>query len=886
MWKRKGPQDRCDSFRAILVTSSIGKINHALLRRSCIDSTAASGSALQIGGLPRFPVTYGSQVVRLFQASAIDSCFALIFLDLKEAFYRAVRPLLVPGLDHVQAIVDKLHLPVWAASDIVALWKRPAISHTNMTQHQQSLWTENFSDAWFKLLGQQDLVRTSMGSRPGDSLADAGFYFLFSWVLRSVSATLKLEGWLQPVPWDERMRDNLFPVDCPNCVCWPSDVTWMDDLCLLLRFKTPQLCAHGTSFAAGLLVDCCLRHGMEPNLGPGKTECIVQFKGKGARDSKRAVHSQSPPSLPLGSELWRLMRIRVVPQYKHLGGLIYHAGGLLAEARSRVGQAWSSFRRHSKTVYSNPGVGLSDKCQIFTSVVESTLLYGAGTWPEVSNTVLSVLEHAYADMVRRLLHKSCSWDTFRAKRILAFAGLPDMQTQLHVHRLRFLASFVRVGVQESWALAHQQTGWLALVRSSLQWLWLHTRRQQDTHDWLPAVKGWITLVRTAPHKWKALIRKARSVAIWEARVSDLHQQNLGLAAKQLVSKGASVPPQAARTLEILDRPVEVCGPCGKVFNDKRSWSVHAFKCHGRVRASRQLVTGVSCPSCLRMYASHVRLCNHLHHSTQCARQLRRAGFEAPVQPWQNSRSARQATSGFGPVLELQGPLPPVLEDDGTSGVPVVDQLMGAFRDLWEHRDVQQWDQVLGFYRQIFLSYCASLDDISTALATSQQDLCGLIGEDLPIPHLVLHRQALTWLQANFAASWLLEGETQPLARGLCSYRDALAIWDVLDFQHLPGVQTPTYCQFVSFAAVLSELLPWARETLQGTSLFGIPTCAETGIENFWRTYKAAADISSEPCALYLNFGTPKLDLSSAYSLKPCRNGGHCGKPDSFSLMWL
>ena len=131
---------------------------------------------------------------------------------------------------------------------------------------------------------------------------------------------------------------------------------------------------------------------------------------------------------------------------------------------------------------------------------------------------------------------------------------------------------------------------------------------------------------------------------------------------------------------------------------------------------------------------------------------------------------------------------------------------------------------------------------------------------------MLHRQAITWLQANFAASWLLEGETQPLARGLCSYIDALAIWEVLDFQHLPRVQTPSYCQLVSFAAVLTELLPWAKETLHGTSLFGIPTCAQTDLENFWRSYKAAVDISSEPCALYLNVSTPKF--ASLLCLQP------------------
>ena len=76
-------------------------------------------------------------------------------------------------------------------------------------------------------------MRTSAGSRPGDSLADAGFFFLFSWVLKQVATSLKHEGWLQPIPWSPEMRNSFLTTPGADSSVWPLDVVWMDDLCLL-----------------------------------------------------------------------------------------------------------------------------------------------------------------------------------------------------------------------------------------------------------------------------------------------------------------------------------------------------------------------------------------------------------------------------------------------------------------------------------------------------------------------------------------------------------------------------------------------------------------------------------------------------------------------------
>ncbi|CAE7901166.1 unnamed protein product, partial [Symbiodinium microadriaticum] len=79
-------------------------------------------------------------------------------------------------------------------------------------------------------------------------------------------------------------------------------------------------------------------------------------------------------------------------------------------------------------------------------------------------------------------------------------------------------------------------------------------------------------------------------SLWTAEVQQYH----GLLFRQLRLAGAYLDELVAEAAS-----PEICAPCGQVFPDKRSWSHHAFKVHGRVREERQLVTGQQCPVCLR-----------------------------------------------------------------------------------------------------------------------------------------------------------------------------------------------------------------------------------------------------------------------------------------------
>ena len=198
------------------------------------------------------------------------------------------------------------------------------------------------SSTWLRLPHQPDVVVTDLGTRPGDSLADLLFSYLFAVVLDKVRCSLLTEGFDLQVAWSHDMRGSIQPVKPDRVtegVCL-MDCTWMDDMCIMVATSRAQALFPSLSFAAGTLLDVCLAHGMTPNLDKGKTEAVVLIHGKGSQAIRRQYLSCVEPTAACGSQLWPDARIRVTPAYKHLGGWLTHKANCTKELRARAGLAW------------------------------------------------------------------------------------------------------------------------------------------------------------------------------------------------------------------------------------------------------------------------------------------------------------------------------------------------------------------------------------------------------------------------------------------------------------------------------------------------------------------------------------------------------------------
>ena len=113
-WKGKQAPDKCSSYRALLVSSTCGKVVHSALRSCFLEPMRRASPPFQVGGLPRFPVTFASHMLRLFMSWQRGRSFFVLFLDLREAFYRVARHLIsspTPSHEEVAWAFRHLDLP-------------------------------------------------------------------------------------------------------------------------------------------------------------------------------------------------------------------------------------------------------------------------------------------------------------------------------------------------------------------------------------------------------------------------------------------------------------------------------------------------------------------------------------------------------------------------------------------------------------------------------------------------------------------------------------------------------------------------------------------------------------------------------------------------------
>ena len=244
VWKRKGPKQQCASYRGILVSSILGKSLHKLLRQKCVTALSTVTSPLQVGGLPRYPVTVPAHASRLFQSACHRRglCHSIVFLDLQEAFYRIVRPLITGGpltQEAIAAACRAVNLPSGVYHEIQAHLQQPALLQgAGASEWATRALAETLQDTWFKFPGEPELVVTTIGSRPGDSLSDLVFSLLFGKVLARIRQTLRAAGHVTTIPWHASMTGRLQPLAEPvHETVELLDSTWMDDLSLILRAK-------------------------------------------------------------------------------------------------------------------------------------------------------------------------------------------------------------------------------------------------------------------------------------------------------------------------------------------------------------------------------------------------------------------------------------------------------------------------------------------------------------------------------------------------------------------------------------------------------------------------------------------------------------------------
>ena len=831
VWKGKSNPSFCSAHRGILVSSNIGKAFHRIARARAVPALRNVTTDMQIGGLPSFPVVLASHFVRLFQSGSRQrlTSHGLLFLDLREAFYRVVRPLLVGAACHdgqVAAAVKAVQLPPGVMHELHEhIQKISAAKEAGASDWADVAITEALNGTWFRFQSGRQVVQTAVGSRPGDNLADICFSFIFAKVLHSVQQDLQEKGLVPEIPWSPEMLNQVGRVET---AATDTDATWMDDATFLVSSPSAAQLPQSLVSTGSSVLDACVSRALLPNLDKGKTEFLACPIGSGSRQVRKQLFIEHEPCVHMDCRLWPGASVRVRPSYQHLGGIIHHDTSLIRELKRRAALAWKAFNARKRLVFGSPGVSRKDKIVLFESLILSILLYGAGTWDHLSPKEEAVLANAYHGMCFHMLRPAFSHEEalhLGGTRVLAILELPTLSTLLHVARLRHLLSCIRTAVPVMWAMLHWQGTWLTSARLSIQWLWALVDGGTQHSDWTSAWQVWRDLCVSHPQKWKGLVRKAQTQATLKEQWESAETHHLGLLLRQLRLKGASTPERPR-----LSGPTRhCCAPCHRTFASYQAWSVHAFKCHGLVGEYRCVLPGLQCQACLRHFTTNVKLCRHLQHFPACRHFLQAKGFHCTPEPGIGNRKAVDPGNFQAPSLQAEGPplAPEAGHWDGYLDRPSIEVL-----ECLTHiphglcLEAISSDVVWQRAHVAFSSVCLPNRKIAATAKAWEESL--LLTADGGKENLQPLLDVARWLTLEDPVDWLVSEPACPQVQ-ICTFRDARQVLPILD---VSGISTDTTTHVSTNVPVYIRVGPgaWLKrhsKDLDATVDFSHQECLDT-----------------------------------------------------------
>ncbi|CAE7632916.1 scube2 [Symbiodinium sp. CCMP2592] len=219
---KKGPAALPQNYRAIALLNGVAKIWHG----------------------PGIPVGFALAAYRLIfhgEALADDA---------------AARP---PDTWHLAALAE--HLANTGALELLGV---PA--------EERALFQDCVAYSHWHLAGSESIFVASRGSRPGDGLADILFGALFAVALRHIRQACSEAGVsLQAAGAFVGLREEVLPLG------------WADDLAIVADFRTPQLLELQLPVFASIVLSTLELLRFRINLGPSKTEFLLDVRGPGAK---------------------------------------------------------------------------------------------------------------------------------------------------------------------------------------------------------------------------------------------------------------------------------------------------------------------------------------------------------------------------------------------------------------------------------------------------------------------------------------------------------------------------------------------------------------------------------------------------------------------------
>ena len=772
-----GSTGSIENYRSLLLSSHVGKALRRTIRPKLVELYTQVAPSLHVSVKVGGNVMHASHSLRSFLSYSKQNKLssALLFVDVKSAYYRVIRQLasnLTCSDADIAKVMRHFDLEPDAMHDLLEeLKEKSALKEAGADMHQELLLEELLQNTWFTTCTRRHVTESLAGTRPGDGLADVVFSFVFHRLLKKVHLELQaIQQWDQVIHCEEVniAREPPRSQGIPPMV----EVVWADDLAFALNAPTAEEAIHKIRTVAQHLF---FRHGMQPNMARNKTEIMLHLQGAGSRQVKKDIYNCEAPVLHIDGVPSDYAEIKLTGAYKHLGHRLHLGDSIYAEIKARTGQANSVYRQYRRQVFQNPRLPLPKRRYLFQSLVLSILRYNMGTWPRLTGKCWTYFQSRVMAMYRGLARTTVKENDLRYwnnDKILAFVELPSPAVLLHDSRLRYSLSLIRSGPQHLWSLLTAEREWLSLLRESIDWMQSQLTGYGPDRYGNQFAPDWNQWFREQPQAIKGWISKAVRHDVLQQQIStqwgEWHHDFL----LECQSSGLQIDfPWTTVDIGHVNElcQLEACLSCGQIFRGRGPWSVHAFRKHGRINWRRRYISGSRCEACLKEFFTETRLLQHLNYSHRCAMTLRRNMRQVDVQPGRTSKREVKDRLMKVPAHRAEGPSQDMqtaghYDDDPDLDDEFMEQLQDCVDAIHAHSAVE--DAVMMF-KQIFMD---SNNAFSTLCYTFRCFMPHATpdGDD---PRTTKQRSVLQMVQDQLRLRWFFKEEDIEMAGPLPSAED-------------------------------------------------------------------------------------------------------------------
>ena len=439
MYKGKGSQNAPASHRGIMLTSVLGKAVRSSYREQCLKEYYEFTGDQYFSARPAANVGQAGMILRQYCKAVQDvghSC-VVVFLDIQSAYYSVCREL-AHGFDgsdeSIATLLSRFQLP---PDHIHALGARlregqGAMSSSSLSDFHKQMMVEMMHSTWYTVNGSPVLTRTFGGSRPGDGLAEMVFGYIFGELMHHLRRDLHTAGLISTYTWPNSfdIKDCLIngrpSVDLPDFL----DIIWADDLALAISGPSAATVWSKAKSMATLLFDWCGRYGLRPNTQRGKTEALTYLRGPGSKQLKINIFNVAEPAIHLQSALFPQQKIAVVPQYRHLGGVLHISGKLYSlkwrRGLGRRGQRFVYMGAKPSAIRDSICHTVGDSYRVWSTVFYDGMLDLGTSWMLIHGKVLGRPSYSWGGEYVRHPRRNTTHGTgltMRSSAPLAFSNL-------------------------------------------------------------------------------------------------------------------------------------------------------------------------------------------------------------------------------------------------------------------------------------------------------------------------------------------------------------------------------------------------------------------------------------------------------------------------------